>query len=109
MFVKHKVGYINNNPVKFGVFEKPENYIYSDKRNYANEVGNIGDESPIRYVYKNYTLLVENYILFSAKFGNFAQQILIETYSDELINQKLDKSKNILYLHSPHFIEIIFI
>ena len=35
-FVKQKVQYIHNNPVRAGVVEKPEDYLYSSARNYAD-------------------------------------------------------------------------
>jgi len=38
-FIKQKVEYIHNNPVKAGIVEKPEEYLYSSARNYADKVG----------------------------------------------------------------------
>ena len=35
-FINEKVQYIHNNPVKAGIVEKPENYLYSSARNYAD-------------------------------------------------------------------------
>lgn len=35
-FISEKVQYIHNNPVKSGIVEKPENYLYSSARNYAD-------------------------------------------------------------------------
>ena len=35
-YIKQKVNYIHNNPVKAGIVEKPEDYIYSSARNYAD-------------------------------------------------------------------------
>jgi len=34
-FIKQKVDYIHNNPVRAGIVEKPEDYLYSSARNYA--------------------------------------------------------------------------
>lgn len=38
-FIKQKVKYIHNNPVKAGIVKKPEDYIYSSARNYADQEG----------------------------------------------------------------------
>lgn len=35
-FIKQKVNYIHNNPVKDRIVEKPEDYLYSSARNYAD-------------------------------------------------------------------------
>ena len=35
-FIEQKVNYIHNNPVKNGLVEKPEDYLYSSARNYAD-------------------------------------------------------------------------
>jgi REP element-mobilizing transposase RayT len=35
-FIKEKVEYIHNNPVRAGIVEKPEDYLYSSARNYAS-------------------------------------------------------------------------
>jgi len=35
-FITQKVNYIHNNPVKAGIVEKPEEYLYSSARNYAD-------------------------------------------------------------------------
>ncbi len=35
-FIRSKLEYIHNNPVKAGIVEKPEDYIYSSARNYAS-------------------------------------------------------------------------
>ena len=35
-FFREKIVYIHNNPVKAGIVEKPEDYIYSSARNYAS-------------------------------------------------------------------------
>ncbi len=35
-FIEQKTDYIHNNPVRSGIVEKPEDYIYSSARNYAN-------------------------------------------------------------------------
>lgn len=35
-FIKQKVNYIHKNPVKAGIVEYPEQYLYSSARNYAD-------------------------------------------------------------------------
>ncbi len=40
-FITEKIEYIHNNPVRAGIVEKPEDYLYSSARNYA------GLEAPI--------------------------------------------------------------
>ena len=35
-FIRDKIEYIHNNPVRAGIVEKPEDYIYSSARNYAS-------------------------------------------------------------------------
>jgi REP element-mobilizing transposase RayT len=35
-FLKEKIEYIHNNPVRAGIVEKPEDYLYSSARNYAS-------------------------------------------------------------------------
>ncbi len=35
-FIKQKVEYIHNNPVRAGIVESPEHYLYSSARNYAD-------------------------------------------------------------------------
>ncbi len=35
-FIEQKIEYIHNNPVKAGIVEKPEDYLYSSARNYAD-------------------------------------------------------------------------
>ena len=35
-FTLQKLNYIHNNPVKAGIVDKPEDYIYSSARNYAS-------------------------------------------------------------------------
>jgi hypothetical protein len=34
--IKEKIEYIHNNPVRAGIVEKPEDYLYSSARNYAS-------------------------------------------------------------------------
>ena len=34
-FIEQKINYIHNNPVRSGIVEKPEHYLYSSARNYA--------------------------------------------------------------------------
>lgn len=38
-FIKQKVDYIHNNPVKAGLVDKPEDYLFSSARNYADMDG----------------------------------------------------------------------
>jgi REP element-mobilizing transposase RayT len=38
-FIEQKLDYIHNNPVRAGIVEKPEEYIYSSAKNYAGEKG----------------------------------------------------------------------
>jgi REP element-mobilizing transposase RayT len=35
-FIRQMIEYIHNNPVKAGIVEKPEDYLYSSARNYAS-------------------------------------------------------------------------
>lgn len=35
-FIKEKIEYIHDNPVRTGIVEKPEDYLYSSARNYAS-------------------------------------------------------------------------
>ena len=35
-FIEQKINYIHNNPVRAGLVEKPEDYLYSSARNYAD-------------------------------------------------------------------------
>jgi REP element-mobilizing transposase RayT len=35
-FIRQKLEYIHNNPVRAGIVEKPEDYLYSSARNYAD-------------------------------------------------------------------------
>ena len=35
-FIKQKVNYIHSNPVRNGIVENPEDYLYSSARNYAD-------------------------------------------------------------------------
>jgi putative transposase len=35
-FIEQKINYIHNNPVRAGIVEKPEDYLYSSARNYAD-------------------------------------------------------------------------
>lgn len=35
-FMKEKIEYVHNNPVRAGIVEKPEDYFYSSARNYAS-------------------------------------------------------------------------
>ncbi|MFH0864672.1 MAG: hypothetical protein V1904_00650 [Bacteroidota bacterium] len=38
-FIVEKVNYIHNNPVRAGIVENPEDYLYSSARNYADMKG----------------------------------------------------------------------
>jgi putative transposase len=38
-FLKQKINYIHENPVRLGIVEKPEDYLYSSARNYADIEG----------------------------------------------------------------------
>ena len=38
-FIEQKLDYIHNNPVRAGIVEKPEEYLYSSAKNYADEEG----------------------------------------------------------------------
>ncbi len=40
-FIDQKLDYIHHNPVRAGIVDAPENYIYSSARNYAGEKGRI--------------------------------------------------------------------
>ena len=35
-FIRQKIEYIHNNPVRAGIVDKPEDYLYSSARNYAD-------------------------------------------------------------------------
>lgn len=43
-FIQQKLSYIHNNPVKAGLVENPEDYLYSSARNYAGLTGYIDVE-----------------------------------------------------------------
>jgi REP element-mobilizing transposase RayT len=38
-FIEQKIEYIHNNPVRAGIVEKPEEYLYSSARNYGDIEG----------------------------------------------------------------------
>jgi hypothetical protein len=38
-FLREKIEYIHNNPVRAGIVEQPEHYLYSSARNYAGDKG----------------------------------------------------------------------
>ena len=44
-FIEQKIDYIHNNPVRAGIVENPEEYIYSSAKNYAGEKGLIDIET----------------------------------------------------------------
>jgi len=46
-FIREKIEYLHNNPVRSGIVKKPEDYLYSSARNYAGldwlvEIADIG-------------------------------------------------------------------
>jgi len=38
-FIHEKLNYLHNNPVRAGIVERPEKYLYSSARNYAEMTG----------------------------------------------------------------------
>ena len=38
-FIEQKINYIHDNPVRAGIVERPEEYLYSSAKNYAGEEG----------------------------------------------------------------------
>jgi REP element-mobilizing transposase RayT len=52
-FIEQKVNYIHNNPVKNGIVEKPEDYLYSSARNYA-DLESLIDVIKVDFVWKTY-------------------------------------------------------
>ncbi len=46
--------YIHNNPVKAGIVEKPEDYLYSSARNYASKDA-VLDVEILTFSWKTYT------------------------------------------------------
>jgi len=50
-FIEEKVNYIHNNPVRSGIVNSPEEYIYSIARFYAEEKG-IMDVIPVDFRWK---------------------------------------------------------
>jgi hypothetical protein len=40
-FIREKIEYIHNNPVRAGIVENPEDYLYSSARNYAHQESQI--------------------------------------------------------------------
>jgi len=40
-FIRQKLNYIHNNPVRAGIVEQPEDYIFSSARNYSGLSGKI--------------------------------------------------------------------
>ena len=53
-FIREKVEYIHNNPVRAGIVEKPEDYLYSSARNYA-DMENVFEVIKIDLPWKTYT------------------------------------------------------
>ncbi len=47
-FIKQKVEYIQNNPVRAAIVDKPEDYIYSSARNYA-DMDNLMDINKVNF------------------------------------------------------------
>lgn len=43
-FIRQKITYIHNNPVRAGIVEQPEEYLYSSARDYA------GNWSPVKFI-----------------------------------------------------------
>jgi REP element-mobilizing transposase RayT len=50
-FIEQKVAYIHNNPVKAGIVTRPEDYLYSSARNYA-ELDNVLDVIKLDLIWK---------------------------------------------------------
>jgi hypothetical protein len=50
-FIEQKINYIHQNPVRLGIVECPEDYLYSSARNYAEEE-NILDVSVLSFLWK---------------------------------------------------------
>ncbi len=53
-FIKERLMYIHNNPVKSGIVEKPEAYLYSSARNYAG-LDTVLDVEILSFIWKTYT------------------------------------------------------
>jgi REP element-mobilizing transposase RayT len=52
-FIDQKINYIHNNPVKSGIVAKPEDYIYSSARNYA-DLESVIDVIKVDFIWKTY-------------------------------------------------------
>ena len=52
-FIEQKVNYIHNNPVKSGIVAKPEDYLYSSARNYA-DLESVIDVIKVDFIWKTY-------------------------------------------------------
>ncbi|HZK08854.1 MAG TPA: transposase [Bacteroidales bacterium] len=52
-FIEQKVNYIHNNPVKSGIVVKPEDYLYSSARNYA-DLESVIDVIKVDFIWKTY-------------------------------------------------------
>jgi len=50
-FIEQKIEYIHNNPVRAGIVQKPEEYLYSSARNYA-ELDNVLDVIKVDLLWK---------------------------------------------------------
>ncbi len=50
-FAIQKIGYIHMNPVKAGIVDKPEDYLYSSARNYANRLDFIIEVEFLEMIY----------------------------------------------------------
>lgn len=50
-FIEQKIEYIHNNPVKAGIVQNPEDYLYSSARNYA-DMDTIIDISKVDFIWK---------------------------------------------------------
>ncbi len=52
-FIEQKVNYIHNNPVKNGLVENPQDYLYSSARNYA-DLESLIDVIKVDFLWKTY-------------------------------------------------------
>lgn len=50
-FIEQKITYIHNNPVRAGIVEKPEYYLYSSARNYA-DLDSVIDIIKVHFLWK---------------------------------------------------------
>ncbi len=52
-FIKERLQYIHDNPVRAGIVEKPEDYLYSSARNYSS-LENLLDINLLSVTWKTY-------------------------------------------------------